>query len=288
MANPVINADLLRKIPIFNALSDTELNRILNAPENGIEEHEMKKAVIKESEIGHSMYVILDGAVEVSIRGEGGFGREITIATLRAGDFFGEQALVAKDKTGRRNATVRTLHPTKLFRIDKKYVVLGLGDIEESEDITVPRSTAKDNQVRKLIEGMRLFKSLKESELSCIGTWTEVITVGPGDFVLKETEKGDCLYVVLEGSVEIFTFDEDGKIIILTTHKRGNYFGEQALMPGSTGERTAYARSIDIAKLIKVPKAYFRLILNRDNELAQTLTKAGAVQKAQLGKLHKP
>lgn len=288
MTEQAISIDVLRKIPIFNSLSDTELNQILNAPENSIEEHDMKKIIIKESEIGHCMYVILDGSVEVSIRGEGGFGREITIATLRPGDFFGEQALVAQDKTGRRNATVRTLHKSKLFKIDKKYVVLGLGDIEESEDITVPRMTSKDNEVRQLIEGMRLFKSLKESELECIGTWTEVITVGPGDFVLKESEKGDCLYVVLDGGVEIFTFDDDGKIVILTTHTRGNYFGEQALMPGSTGERSAYARSNGVARLIKVPKAYFRLILNRDSELAETLQKTGEAQKEQLGKFHKP
>ena len=287
MTEQPMNTDLLRKVPIFNSLSDKELDRILNAPENVIEEYDIKKIIVKESEIGDCMYVILDGAVEVSIRGEGGFGREITIATLRTGDFFGEQALVALDKTGRRNATVRTLHKTRLFRIDKKYVVLGLGDIEESEDVTIPRMTAKDNEVRQLIEGMRLFKSLKESELECIGTWTEVVTVGPGDFVLKESEKGDCLYVVLDGSVEIFTFDDDGKITILTTHQRGNYFGEQALMPGSTGERSAYARSNGVARLIKIPKAYFRLILNRDSELAESLQKTGEVQKEQLGKLHK-
>ena len=287
MAEQTISVDILRKVPIFNSLSDQELEQIINAPENGLEEFGVKKAIIKESEIGHCMYIILEGIVEVSIRGEGGFGREITIARLKEGDFFGEQALVAQDKTGRRNATVRTLQPTKLFRIDKKYVDLGLGDVEESEDITIPRSTQKDNEVRKLIEGMRLFKSLKENELECIGTWTEIVTVGPGDFVLKESEKGDCLFVVLDGSVEIFTFDDDGKIIILTTHKRGNYFGEQALMPGSTGERTAYARSNEIARLIKVPKAYFRLILNRDSELAKSLEQQGKVQKEQLGKFRK-
>jgi len=84
----------------------------------------------------------------------------------------------------------------------------------------------------------------------------------PDDFVLKESEKGDCLHIVLDSMVEIFTFGDGGKIVMLTEHSRRNYFGEQALMSGSSGERSAYVRTKDIARLIKVPKAYFRLILN--------------------------
>jgi len=95
------------------------------------------------------------------------------------------------------------------------------------------------------------------------------------------------MYVVLEGSVEIFTLDEDGKVVLLATHKRGNYFGEQSLMPGSSGERNAYARSNDEVKLIKVPKAYFRLILNRDSVVAQALQKIGDSQKKELNQIQK-
>lgn len=281
---------ILRKIPIFDSLSDKELQRILQAPENVIEEHGMKETIVKESEIGDCMYVILDGEVEVLIRGMGGGGRELPITRLRAGDFFGEQALASTDRTGRRNATVKTVFGATLFKIDKKYVQLTLkSDIEETEDVTVPRprSSTQDQEIRKLVEDMRLFQALKESELSSIGTWTEIEEAGPGDFVLKESEKGNCLYVVLEGNVEIFTLDDNGKVIILAVHGPGTYFGEQALLPGSSGERTAYARSQDAARLLKVPKAYFRLILKRDSELAEELQKVGKNQKEQRNKIQK-
>ncbi len=185
---------------------------------------------------------------------------------------------------------VKTVFGATLFRIDKKYVQLTLkSDVEETEDVTVPRprSSTQDQDIRKLVEDMRLFQALKESELSSIGTWTEVEKVGPGDFVLKESEKGNCLYVVIEGNVEIFTLDDNGKVIILAVHGPGSYFGEQALLPGSSGERTAYARSQDAARLLKVPKAYFRLILKRDSELAKELQKAGKNQKEQRDKVQK-
>ena len=278
----------LRKVPIFSSMSDEELQAIIGAPENGLEQYESKALIIREMEVAQCMYVILDGSVEVSLRGEDNFGREVVIATLRAGDFFGEQALAESTTTGRRSASVRCQVPARLFRIDKKYVKLGVKrDRLGSEDQTVTRMSVKDKEVRELVGKMRLFQSLTEPELSNIGTWTEVVKVGPGDFVIKETERGDCMYVVLEGSVEIFTLDDDGKVNILATHNKGSYFGEQALMPGSSGVRTAYARANGIARLVKVPKEYFRLIVNRDSEVARSLLKTGLDQKKQRDTLHK-
>lgn len=283
-----IDPAILRDIPIFQALSDAELLQILRSEDNGIEEYEPKKSIVREAEIGTCMYVVLEGAVEVYIRGGGGaVGRDITLATLRKGDFFGDTSLDS-DSTGRRNASVRAMYHTKVFKIDKKHVLLALhGEVEESEDVTVPVMRPEDREVRGLIEGLRLFQSLTEKELSSIGTWTKVIKVGPGDFVIKESEQGDCLYVVLEGTVEIFTFDDDGKMVMLATLQKGNHFGEQALMPGSSGERNAYARTKDAARLIQIPKAYFRLILNRDSDLINALQKVGSKQKDEITKIHK-
>jgi len=290
MAEKFTDIKLLRKIPVLSALSDRELQQIINAPGNTIVEYKPKDLIIRESEIGDCMYVVLEGAVDVLIRGEGGgvIGREITIATLRAGDFFGEGSL-SPDTTGRRKATVRAYLPTKLFRIDKKHVHVGVQDTH-----TGPRGAAagpaakiEDNEVKQLMKEMRMFESLKEEELATVDTWAEVIKVDPGEFVLKESESGMCLYVVLSGSVEIFTFDDADKIVILAEHMRGDYFGEQALLPGGTGKRNAYARTNGPTKLIKIPKAYFRLILNRDSVLSETLKKIGEAQKKELHEIQK-
>ncbi len=287
MPEQSVDTKFLKSIPIFGSLSEEELTQILKAPENGIEEYGMKQVIIREAEIGKCMYVVLDGAVDVSIRGGDAYGRELSIATLRPGDFFGEQALTQETtSTGRRNATVRALQHAKVFKIDKKYVTLALqGD--GSEDPTVRHTRSEYLEVRELIRGMRLFQSLTDEELNSIGNWTEVIKVGPGDFVLKESDSGDCMYVILDGTVEIFTLDDDGRIVILATHTKGQYFGEQSLLPGSSGKRTAYARSNDVARLIKVPKEYFRLVLNRDSAVAQALLKIGQKQKKELNQIHK-
>ncbi|HIF52317.1 MAG TPA: cyclic nucleotide-binding domain-containing protein [Thiotrichaceae bacterium] len=275
-----INPSHLGKVPIFSNLSDAELQEIINSPDNGYEEYEMKQGIIREEEIGDCMYIILEGTVDVSIRSGGG-SREISIATLRAGDFFGEQSLLP-GSDGRRNASVRAMHPSKLFRIDKKHVLLHIDGIDESEDVTmVPKFKTEEQEVRDMLGNLRLFQSLASFELDSYRNWTEVITVGPGDFIVKESEHGEHLYVILDGIVEVFIIDEDGKINILARLKPGEYFGEQALMEGNNSERNAYARTDNETRLIKIAKDYFKLALKRDSVLAEALTKVGESQKLQ-------
>lgn len=265
---------LLRSIPLFKSLSDDDLINILNAPENGIEEYGQREIIIREAEVGNCMYIILDGYLEVSIR-SGSSDREVGIATLRPGDFFGEQSLLPWG-TGRRNASVKALHSAKVFRIDKKYVLLSIkhdDEDTESEDVTAINTKFEPDEVRDLIMDMRLFKSLNNQELATIRDWTEIVTFGPGDFVVKKFQKGEHLYVILNGRAEVFTLGDDGEIIILAELNAGEFFGEQALMPDSKGKRNAFVRANEETRLIKIPKEYFRLILTRDEKIAAELKK---------------
>lgn len=273
----------LRNIPLFHSLNDAELKGIVEAPENHIESFPAKKLIIREAELGDCMYVIVDGSVEVMLRGESG-GRDITIATLYTGDFFGEQALLPGG-TGRRNATVRALHDCKVFRIAKKYVLLNVRHNElddvDPEEVTISNyvETPEDQDIKQLLKNMRLFRSLKPQEIAAFRDWTEVVDVGPGEFVIKENQPGEYLFVVLDGTVEVFLLDKEGKVVILAEHKRGNYFGEQALLTEGDGKRNAYVRMDQKGRLLKVPKHYFRLLLDRDSKLAETLNKIGKLQK---------
>ncbi len=280
----IITPAYLKKVPIFASLTDAELKAIISSPDNSYEEYGMKQGIIREAEIGDCMYVILEGTVEVSIKGGGG-GREIAIATLREGDFFGEQSLLPGSE-GRRNASVRAFHPSKVFRIDKKHVLLNINGVDGSEDITeLPKFKKEEQEVRDILRDLRLFKSLADIELNSYPNWTEVITVGPGEFIIKESEYGEHLYVILDGIVEVFMIDEGGKINILAKLKPGDYFGEQALLEDSDGERNAYVRTDNETRLIKISKDYFKLALKRDSILADALRKAGEAQKQTISKL---
>jgi len=107
----------------------------------------------------------------------------------------------------------------------------------------------------------------------------------PPPLVIKEDEGGEYLYVVLEGTVEVFNFDDADRIVMLAKLEPGTYFGEQALLANGEGKRNAYVRTNGTARLIQIPKEYFRLILNRDSDLASELKNIGEKQREEIKKL---
>lgn len=274
-----IPVDILRAIPLFSSLSDAELRRIIDSPANSVIDYAPLAPIVEEDEVGDCMYVILDGAVDVRIRAVGG--REITIATLKSGEFFGEQALLP-GASGRRNATVRALQKSRLFRISRGDAALGLETHEEEETAPEPASATAEDRVRMMIRSVRLFRSLSGRDLDRVGDWTETVTFDDGEIILREAEEGDFMYVVLDGSVEVFVMDDDGKIVALATLTRGHYFGEQALLPQGTGRRNANVRAAERVVLIRVAKRYFQLIINHDNKLMLALKAVGAAQKKKI------
>jgi cAMP-dependent protein kinase regulator len=273
------SVDLLRQVPIFGSLTRDELQRIVGATDNGIASYEPSALIMAENEIGDSMYIVLDGAVDVRITAVDG--REITIATLKAGEFFGEQALLP-GAAGRRNATVRALSTCTLFRIAKSNVVQGLAHTDDPGLPDRLERLSDQDRVRLLLRSVRLFRSLSPRDLERVGEWTEIVTFEDGDIILREAEEGDYMYIVLDGAVEVFVMDDDGKIIVLARHTRGQYVGEQALLPTRSGKRNANVRADGRTTLVRVAKRYFQLILNRDNKLMLALQAVGDAQRRKI------
>ena len=62
-----------------------------------------------------------------------------------------------------------------------------------------------------------------------------------GEFIIREGEKADCLYLIISGSVMVYLEDEDGEIV-LAYLGAGDVVGEVPLNPANR-ERTASARA---------------------------------------------
>jgi flavin-dependent dehydrogenase len=78
--------------------------------------------IVRQGEVGDCMYVIQTGKVEV-IKEEDG--KEIKLAELGEGDFFGEMALFEKDV---RSATIRPLGEVRVLTVDKKMFLRKIHD----------------------------------------------------------------------------------------------------------------------------------------------------------------
>ena len=102
-------AELLRNVPLFQPIPENEFARIAavvvhRAVPQG-------DAIVAQGEKGTSLFMIARGVVRVSARQAG---EEHDIATLVAGDFFGEMAVLSDE---RRAATVRAVTACVVFEL---------------------------------------------------------------------------------------------------------------------------------------------------------------------------
>ncbi len=97
--------------------------------------------IIREGDVGDCMYVVQSGAVQV-IRSEGG--REILIAELGRGEFFGEMAIF---ESVTRSATVRAKGEVTALRVDKKTL---LGRIQKDPTLAFRILEKMSERVREL------------------------------------------------------------------------------------------------------------------------------------------
>jgi voltage-gated potassium channel len=101
----VVTWGLVARIPLFSELTAVQIGdvmKILRA-----QKADKGTIIARRGEPAHSMYLIVDGEVEIKLRHKH--------VQLGAGDFFGE---VAALRQSRRSATVVALRPTRLLALD--------------------------------------------------------------------------------------------------------------------------------------------------------------------------
>ncbi len=98
-------AQLLKQTPLFSDLSADDLE--LLAQSTRIRDYKTGQAIVIKGRVGAAFFVVVSGSVEVFRVKDGS--NEVVLATLGAGDFFGELATM---KHVPRSASVRALEDT--------------------------------------------------------------------------------------------------------------------------------------------------------------------------------
>src|SRR5215212_1765789 len=103
--------DELRQVPLLSDLSEEDLEQLYQMAETvSIPAGQL---VLREGDPGDSLYVVLDGQLEVTKRH--GM-QDVLLAVYKAGQFFGEMALLEQAP---RSASVRTLRESRLLVISQ-------------------------------------------------------------------------------------------------------------------------------------------------------------------------
>lgn len=106
---------VLSKFKLFTGFKEDELGTLLSLSD--IQTFATDERIVTQDEAGLCMYVILEGSVRV--HSQAGNGKEVPLADLSIGDFFGELSLV---DDGPRSASVDAIEPTRVLRITRMVV----------------------------------------------------------------------------------------------------------------------------------------------------------------------
>lgn len=101
------------------------------------------------------------------------------------------------------------------------------------------------------LKEIELFKDLTDEELRLLMEITEVIKVNKGEYIYKENTPRENLFMIFEGTVELFKSAPNGKEKILQIFGKYEFIGEGAMMesyPHSTSGRTTADSTLVVIK----------------------------------------
>ena len=170
--------DHLRNIPIFTALSDSDLNRI--ASKMVSRDYEKGQMILLEESTGETFFIITSGTVKVTRLSDDG--REVILALLGENDFFGEMSLL--DGEGRsanivanEDAEVMTLSRRDFLEYLETYPKIAIALLEE----LAVRIRKSDQQ----IESLSLSDSEQRIGITLIRLAEEGGTIKRGDVTVQ-------------------------------------------------------------------------------------------------------
>jgi serine/threonine protein phosphatase PrpC len=139
-------------------------------------------------------------------------------------------------------------------------VLVRLGEGDDKDSVRARRLALK----RDVLVKMPLFSRLQERELLRIMQVVEVLAFESGQTVFSEGDRGDELFIVLSGSVEISRMGS-----VLSEAGPGDHIGEMALIRSMP--RSATVKALADAELIALRRSDFFEILRKEHEMAVKL-----------------
>jgi CRP-like cAMP-binding protein len=89
-----------------------------------------------------------------------------------------------------------------------------------------------------------------------------------GEIIIKQGEKGNCLYVIQQGKVEVIHETPDGDVKVAELGET-EFFGEMGLFEEDV--RSCTVRAAGEAKVLTIDKRNFYKSIHRDSSLAYRL-----------------
>jgi CRP/FNR family transcriptional regulator len=123
-----------------------------------------------------------------------------------------------------------------------------------------------DAQLKKI----ELFSSLTPEELSQVREKVVIKKFGKNEVILHEENTSEFMYIILDGEAKVIQVTGEGKGIIVTIHRSGDFFGELSLIDGKTAPATVKATRDTVTAIIS-KKDFYSLIYSQKKVLENLL-----------------
>lgn len=199
--------------------------------------------IIRQGEAQHSLYLLEQGQVRISIRNtEGG---DLNIAVLRDGDFFGETGFITKSP---RTATVRALTTCHLFEFPqremyrlRRYTTLW-SHLEQ---------TGRERLSTTMLCRVGLFQALTPEERVEVARLLSLQHHPAGTNICEEGCSGDAFFIIWRGQVKVSAQRGDHQRL-LAYLRDDDFFGEGALLSDRPREATVTALTdVEVLRLTR-------------------------------------
>ncbi|HEX9981984.1 MAG TPA: cyclic nucleotide-binding domain-containing protein [Thermoanaerobaculia bacterium] len=282
----------LRRLTVFQHMKDEQIFRLSKLAR--IEGYLSGDYVFREEEKSMDFHVIKEGRIE--IRKDTPFGPQI-LGVLLPDSIYGEMNFIdrltrSSDAVAIENTSCYTFSFSALDQImdEDKELAVGLHwafwrsltekvrDANEQLKLFF-QEDAKKGAGRKREGGKRevqqvtvksedkvdLFRErgLSAAEMKLLATFSTEERFREGSMIFREGDRGDKLYIVLDGRVRISKFIPGVGEEALTVLDRGDFFGEMALIDEKPRSADAKAHEID-ATVLSIDRATLNEILSMD------------------------
>jgi CRP-like cAMP-binding protein len=112
-----------------------------------------------------------------------------------------------------------------------------------------------------------LFRGMSKAQARIVALMTQMVELRAGQRLITLGEKGDGMYVVIEGRLRS-TLPGEGHTVELNRHGRGDVLGEVALF---RGERTANVDCESDARLLRIDPTHLERLRRRYPRVAAQL-----------------
>ncbi|VEN61972.1 unnamed protein product [Callosobruchus maculatus] len=174
------------------------------------EEYKTGSIIIREGDVGSTVYVLEEGCVEVSRENK-------FLSTLTPGKVLGELAILYNCK---RTATIKAATDCKLWAIERQCF----------QTIMMRTGLIRQAEYTDFLKSVPIFKDLPEDTLIKISDVLEETFYANGDYIIRQGARGDTFFIISKGTVKVtMKMPNSNEEKFIRTLGKGDFFGEKAL-----------------------------------------------------------